>query len=877
MKTTLMDNFIAGSRTSFAASDTKTKDIEIVTTRKEKPEFDVHREINNRAFIRPLPPKGHIIKSNILTAPRDFYDDVTSDINALKSAWKGNANDHQLGKLNDFGMKLGGLTIAAYLFSMRHTPITKAMEFVGLGSFFASMAIWPKIALDIPARLIKGFSPFMRYEDSQGRKKRFFADNKYIPFDMISDKEIHKIGNRLGIPKNQINRREAVEDKMRQIALQNNTMWMLTAGFATPVMSSLMCNFLEPYVDDAYNYLLNKRINNIMEHFADESKKFKMNDVIKNVDEVLALHNDAPVTKEIIQDIANAMTTHLGPTVKKGLLKDLDSMFISGTYRLNETNVGAIKSRIETMLTETAGNKIAKEQLAIIIPTEEQITTVLSGNGYFSKPLNQMDIYNVLRDINEIVINNMKAADSLTEDSKIPEFVKNRLSNSIMSAKNKKNQNILETVLKSNPADVLDVSGQQLIRQLAKSTTKLNAEHAAINVYAYSKLAQAPNTAKAKFWNDTVKSIVKTLKITPKEIENTRYDRKLVGELINKKIWQFATADTEEYKKFVIALASEINKLESDVKYSDFTEKFVDQAKKSYSTAADELRSAGFTNMADRLIRQDGKEVGTLFGITKTFVSGNLTNLSATFSSIINKANTYRTIYKDPDLAKIGAQNLPKEVKEEIVALIEYLTTEGRISDYSVKFDFLRNPEPNKSLGKLEINPKTGIKYGFYDAEKRVTDGVIIKSDIGFFRNTMRTLFETPTDIDTQSALTDFYKVGELLQKYRQNMLTVVANIENFMYPEHVMKVFKDGSHSIISDKTYTSVTPKERSNMVGAALDEVFTNTLKQSYNTRKWLKMFGGFGAGLFGFTVFSQFLFGHGKVRSVNNNNNVNKGKV
>ena len=260
MKTSIFNNFITGNPQNFNSNGNSPADIELVTTRKAKPNFDINAELINRTFIRPLPPKGHIVKSNILSAPLNFVQDIKTDMISLKSAAKGDANDYQLGRLNDLGMKLGGLAIASYLFTMKKAPIPKAMEFVGLASFFTSMALWPKIALDIPARLIHGFSPFMRYQDSQGREKRFFTDNQFIPYDMLSDKDITRIGNRLNIPKNLVNRREAVEEKMRQIALQNNTMWMLTAGFATPIMSSLICNVAEPYVDDIHNYFMNKRI-----------------------------------------------------------------------------------------------------------------------------------------------------------------------------------------------------------------------------------------------------------------------------------------------------------------------------------------------------------------------------------------------------------------------------------------------------------------------------------------------------------------------------------------------------------------------------------------------------------------------------------------
>ena len=49
----------------------------------------------------------------------------------------------------------------------------------------------------------------------------------------------------------------------------------------------------------------------------------------------------------------------------------------------------------------------------------------------------------------------------------------------------------------------------------------------------------------------------------------------------------------------------------------------------------------------------------------------------------------------------------------------------------------------------------------------------------------------------------------------------------------------------------------------MGCALDEMFNKLCKQKFNNRVWLKMFGGFGAGLLGVTVLSQFFMGKMKV--------------
>ena len=46
---------------------------------------------------------------------------------------------------------------------------------------------------------------------------------------------------------------------------------------------------------------------------------------------------------------------------------------------------------------------------------------------------------------------------------------------------------------------------------------------------------------------------------------------------------------------------------------------------------------------------------------------------------------------------------------------------------------------------------------------------------------------------------------------------------------------------------------------LTGIAPDELIFKTGQQLYNSKKWLKIFGGFGAALLGVTVLAQFFFG------------------
>ena len=62
------------------------------------------------------------------------------------------------------------------------------------------------------------------------------------------DENLDIIGDRMGIPRDIKNRHDIIKEQMRKIATQNNTLWMLSAGFATPILTALACCGLENYI-----------------------------------------------------------------------------------------------------------------------------------------------------------------------------------------------------------------------------------------------------------------------------------------------------------------------------------------------------------------------------------------------------------------------------------------------------------------------------------------------------------------------------------------------------------------------------------------------------------------------------------------------------
>lgn len=194
--------------------------------------------------------KGHLIDENILESAGSNIKAYADSVKFLADGVSGKGTDYTTGRINDLTTRLGSLGIAGVLAAGAGSPFKKGMEFVGFASWFGAMAAWPKV-IGTPLKALTGVDINQQYSDSFGRKKAFFEDPQYICWDIISDEHINKVGDKLNIPKNIENRREAVQEKMKQIATQGNTLSMLTAGFATPIIASLVADQLQKPFGDA--------------------------------------------------------------------------------------------------------------------------------------------------------------------------------------------------------------------------------------------------------------------------------------------------------------------------------------------------------------------------------------------------------------------------------------------------------------------------------------------------------------------------------------------------------------------------------------------------------------------------------------------------
>jgi hypothetical protein len=152
--------------------------------------------------------------------------------------------DYELSSLDDTTKRLGSLAIATIATFGLKNRILGVPEFLGLTSWLTAMSVTPKI-INGMVQLKTGVNLEQNYRTSNGDIKNLFLDPHYQPLQILTNDMIDKAGDKLNVPLNALERRKKIEEKMRQISVQANTLWMLVAGPATPVLSGLACDLLQ--------------------------------------------------------------------------------------------------------------------------------------------------------------------------------------------------------------------------------------------------------------------------------------------------------------------------------------------------------------------------------------------------------------------------------------------------------------------------------------------------------------------------------------------------------------------------------------------------------------------------------------------------------
>ena len=259
--------------------------------------------------VKPNEAKARLVKENPLQSAASAVSDTFKDgKNFVIAAKTGKLNDNSLGRINDLGLKAGALLIAGFLASNAKTKTNAIMQFLGGATFLSVMSLWPKIFINLPARLVHGFRIDQKYISAQGDKKDVYLDNQFIPTDIFSKQELKDNARRSGIDYGSENGEEKILRKMQKTALQNRTLWMATAGFATPLLTAVIGDKIEPLVKNAvinHDFMKSRQaLDNIDEVFSASSPIVKNK---KQLEDVLMQYSSKNLDSEGFKKISAAL------------------------------------------------------------------------------------------------------------------------------------------------------------------------------------------------------------------------------------------------------------------------------------------------------------------------------------------------------------------------------------------------------------------------------------------------------------------------------------------------------------------------------------------------------------------------------------------
>ena len=775
--------------------------------------------IKTQQYIKPQGAKGKLVSSSIFPNVKD----TKYNFNALKHGLTGKANDHELGKLNDVGMKVGALALAGYLATQKATPKTKLMEFVGLATFFGAMKLWPKLAIGAPAKAIHGFDPTQEYEDSFGRKKPFFQDAQYQPWDVYSNEQLQKIGDKMGVDKNAQDRNDLTKSNMTKIATKNNTLWMITAGIASAVFSALACNKAEKVIDPALDKVNNEKADKLLQNFDTEAQKRMTSaskDMQKDLDKIFEENKGKTVDNKLIEKISGRLAKGLDPVTEEGVKEDMQNILMNGKSLVNE----GLAEKISNGSKKVLAQKFSEEQVAKIVPSKEEIVKHFNDNQMMGREVNEDEAMNVRSSVSQLFLAKAKEQGMSTEKLKT---IKKGVAL------------VADKALKSNSASVLDENAMKKVSEIGKAMSELQAKDSVLDDYAQAKVADKPETVIANYWNKTSTSIVKSLGIDFKEMEKVRNNRQLVQGLVRNKMEE-VTSDDAKYQKAIGEMANNIAELDKKIKPED-TRKYVDLVGKTYDDAAGNLYNQGMEATANKLTALSVGGKGSLKRVKQVYFEERVAGVKNSFSRMINTMDIYRRISKG-EVPKDGSA---REVKEAMLELVKQTTLQGHSSDHSIKFYFNRSQDNSTNVDRSDVEIKDGKVVNKYFKEGK---GVDVPEDYGFYQKAMNFMYNSPMDKDTVEAIK---KAGieKDVNKYNSEVYNKIGSADYFTKPNHKTT----GDQGASSEYKFL---------LLGVAPDEMMTKTVQQSYNSQKWGKTFGTVGAVLTGLTVAAQFLFGKGK---------------
>ena len=768
-------------------NENKNKQLAFKNSQVKTPYLEATGAINTANNVKPLHPQGYLVDDGFFSGVKYFFKDMAYDAKAVKNGILGKANDHQLGRLNDVGLKVGGIGIATYLASRTSNPKARMMEYLGLGTFLTAMNIYPKIAISGPAKLKHGFDVHKEYIDDQGRKKSVFQDSNYIPYDMylgkFKDEDFDLIGDKLNIDRDAPNRKELVKARMRKIATQNNTMWMLTAGFATPAMTALLCCGLENYiVGPALETQRNKKYNKLIESMltktsnmdiSKEGLKDLNSDLATKISEITAKYADKTIPKEeikkIAKDISIVMDTHTGNTLNEEILRFIESN-ATKEFSLQADDIENIIKSISEVIDAEDIKKYGE-----IIPTKADFETILASLG--DDFANGSTTVENLGKLKESLSNTLRSKiDNIVENATIPDKYKGNeaKANNYKARLRKhlekielKSLDAFEETLTKNKTIKLSKSNCETINNLAKIIGDFRSIGSEIEKGKSFKFEHIEETLLARHYSKFESVFIKELGITPEELRNARDSEAFAKKLLDKKFTELAKDETRYEKMF-----KNIGKTMSDMEIAlhgkseseSYIQKLYNSVENLYNNTAKRLATLGgdFNGTAQALVREDLSTLGNEFR-SRADIFDHLDGLEPYDLNKIYPKETDKGI--DKEIIKTRSRGAGSAKRNKLARMTErYQGVRNSFNKLMLTMEFYKRASNPEEIKKLLINKSPeNVEAVIELAKKTLLTGTSSDYALKLYTQNNPMLFiETVMAMFPDEKITDFRKIDDI-------------------------------------------------------------------------------------------------------------------
>ena len=818
---------------------------------------------------KPLKPEGHLVNDNPVQAVKYFFKDISYDIKAVKDGFQGKANDHQQGRVNDVGIRLAGIGIATYLASKTADPKARVMEYVGLGAFLAAMSLYPKIAVNAPSRIYQGFDIGKEYIDDQGRKKSVMQDSNYIPFDMYQGdykgEDLDEIGDKMGIPRDIKNRHDLIKEQMRKISIQNNTLWMWTAGIGTPVMAALasagIAELLVPAMQKTRNGYYNNKISETLKHINDMSLNaadIKENSLSKEVSKILGRYKDKELPKEEYENIITLITDKMSANTTAGVKEDLKNIFLNAkkgetSFVIDDTSAQRIIDMLQTKMPRTEDKAIMEK---VFIPAEEELCAILQKYG--SKEITKDELESVKGDIKELF------------SQKIEQFGGDK--KAFLKAK----QNVfLEDISQSIQVNKSNFVTEEVMKEVVDFAKimgefKTNAEK--LDKCKIFKFEHAPQTVLANSFAKFEDTLFDVLDIKFKDMKLMQQDEKYAKEILEKKIEALVKDDTK-YQKAIEKLSKVMSEMEIALHGNSDTESYI----KDLFTAVEN----NFDNTARRLDRvSSSKFQNTIDRLIKDQIDEKLVNSAKTREDIFhlldgtNPNKTKELGGLEYALANARGQGSSKyHVTSRMID--RYQGVQNSFARMLHTLDFYKREVPQGEYAEQINKMGKDILLNATSAQTTLKYNTVNNPD--FYKDIMNTVWRVDEHGEgtlVKGFVTDLTKKGmekensvatgnilDRFQQYIYRFRNIMGNNKiDFTKPDHVL------NEGILNEYSKGAKTRLAMFNLVAKSPTELVKDAASRKYANRLWVKRAGIIGGSVLGLAWLAQL--GFGKIKNPQN---------